>query len=175
MITPSVCQGSSNAMDNARNHKEPSRSPQCEITAGMTVPANAAGDRWKPQDQIHESCWVPGSPTWARWTWLSHFPSQLDPWEAEAVLFSNDGPPWNVLRAFWVTFPTYHSAFKIHRLKWQVCSEQKPPFGCLCPKSSFVFDYNLIRLSSLNEMWKLPFLKYLIEKYFSNIVLQYLY
>lgn len=46
---------------------------------------------------------------------------------------------------------------------------------CLCPKSSFVFDCNVIRLYSLDEKWKLPFLKYIIEKYFSNIVSQCLY
>lgn len=46
--------------------------------------------------------------------------------------------------------------FKINHLKWQ-CSDQKPPFGWLCPKFLFTCDSIIIRLCSLNEMWKLSF------------------
>lgn len=48
-------------MDNTSGQKESLRSPQDEITAGMTVPANTAGDRWRPGDKIHENCREPGA------------------------------------------------------------------------------------------------------------------
>lgn len=113
-----VCQYGSHVLDNTRSPKESLRSSYEEITASMTVPANAAEHSWRPWDKIHQTYRVPVPLPGIPLSVSTIFPAKFI-LEKHVVLFSVILP--GILSENFCSFSLITILlFKINQLKWQV-------------------------------------------------------
>lgn len=160
-IALGVCQYGPNAVDNSRKHKEPLRSSQREITAGMAVPTNAAGDRWKPWDKLMRAAGCLAPPPEPAVSDCPSFPANLTSERQKQVSFLVMILPGIFSEHFCSSSPHTFLLLKLIDSS-DKCSEQKPLFGWLCPKSHLdviIIQYDSIHLVGC-KIYHIVFYKY---------------